>query len=315
MALGRYAAPLVLLLASGCGGGSEGAAASPTPSAGTPATVFRGALPIRAVATTGMVADLVAGVGGPRVAVSGLMGEGVDPHLYHASPGDLQKLAAADIIFYNGLHLEGKMAEVFARLSHSRATFAVTEGLPPELLRQPPEFQGQFDPHVWFDVSLWARCALRLGEILAAFDPGGAAEYRERAAKLQSSLLDLHQEVRMRIAEVPREARVLVTAHDAFGYFGRAYDLEVRGIQGLSTDSEASVREIGRLVALIAERKVRAVFVETSVSERNIRALIEGCAARGHRVVVGGQLFSDAMGKPGTPEGTYAGMVRHNVET
>ncbi len=292
--------------------GRSGADASPSQ-----AQIRRhaGGFPIRAVCTIGMVADLAVNVGGSRVAVEGIMGEGVDPHLYKASPGDLQRLGSADIIFYNGLHLEGKMADILVRLARTRPTFAVTEDLPPELLREPPEFQGQYDPHVWFDVSLWARCLDRVVHVLAEFDPPHAGEYRERGSAYRKRLEALHGEVKKQLAEIPPGGRVLVTAHDAFGYFGRAYEVEVRGIQGMSTDAEAGVRELSRLADFIAERKLKAVFVETSVPERFVRALVEGCQARGHRVVIGGQLYSDAMGKPGTPEGTYEGMVRRNVDT
>ncbi len=319
----------VLLLASPAAGCGPGGAASGDAGAsagagrgggerGTPQAEVRrhaGGSPIRAVCTIAMVADLAANVGGAHVAVEGIMGEGVDPHLYKASPGDLQKFGTADIIFYSGLHLEGKMADILVRLARTRPTFAVTEGLPPGLLREPPEFQGQYDPHVWFDVSLWAHCLDRVAQVLAEFDPPHAVEYRERGAAYRLRLEKLHEEVKKRMAEVPPDRRVLVTAHDAFGYFGRAYEVEVRGIQGMSTDAEAGVRELSRLADFIAERKVKAVFVETSVPERFVKALVEGCRARGHSVEIGGQLYSDAMGKPGTPEGTYEGMVRRNVET
>jgi manganese/zinc/iron transport system substrate-binding protein len=262
-----------------------------------------------------MIADLVANLGGPHVAVEALMGEGTDPHLYKASPGDVKKLSGADIIFYNGLHLEGKMVEIFERLAQSQPTFAVSAGIPKENLRSPPEFQGQHDPHIWFDVSLWAQAADYVRDVLIRFDPPRAESYRSQGETYLARLKELHAEVTRELASIPEDRRILITAHDAFGYFGRAYGIQVLGIQGISTDSEAGVRRMRELVELILAKRVKSVFVESSVSERSIQALVEGCKAQGHGVTIGGQLFSDAMGKAGTPEGTYLGMVRHNVKT
>lgn len=276
----------------------------------------RGGVPsgrLEVVCTTGMVGDLVARVGGERVRVTVLMGEGVDPHLYKVSPGDVRDLIRADLIFYSGLHLEGKMGEVFARLARRKPTVAVTAGLDHEGLLRTAE--GAADPHVWFDVSLWARGLEVVRKALATADPAHAGEFEARADAYEADLSRLHEECRARVSAIPEGRRLLVTAHDAFGYFGRAYGMEVMGIQGLSTESEASVLEVNRLVDLLCERRIPAVFIESSLSDRNVRALVEGCAARGHRVVVGGELYSDAMGTPGTPEGSYEGMVRHNVET
>ena len=274
---------------------------------------FSGNYPIRIVATTGMVADLVEHVGGSHVDVTALMGEGVDPHLYKASSGDVAKLNRADMVAYSGLHLEGRMGEVLSRLAHRKPAFAVTDGLEHDrLLQVGPE---QFDPHVWFDVALWAQCLSRVEQALVEFDPTHATDYRQQAATYLNELSTLDTWCREQVAAIPGERRVLVTAHDAFHYFGRAYEIEVKAIQGISTQAEAGVSQINELVDLISQRKIKAVFVETSVSERNIRALVEGCDDRGHQVTVGGQLFSDAMGKPGTAQGTYVGMVRHNVET
>ncbi len=283
----------------------------------------RGGRAILAVCTTGMVADVVRNVGGDRVNVVQLMGEGVDPHLYKASTGDIARLESADVIFYSGLHLEGKMADIFERMARRRPTVAVTSGIvtsgnvtsgigEKRLLETAP---GHYDPHVWFDVALWNRTIPPVVEALVARDPEHEADYRARGQKYTEELEKLNAWCHERLGAIPTNRRVLVTAHDAFSYFARAYDFEVRAIQGISTESEAGVREINQLVAFMVERGVKAVFVESSVSERNIRALVEGCEARGHHVTVGGELFSDAMGRPGTPEGTYAGMVRHNVET
>ena len=274
---------------------------------------YQGKFPIKVVCTTGMVADLVRNVGGERVAVEQLMGEGVDPHLYKASTGDIAKLSESDAIFYSGLHLEGKMGDVFVRLARRRPTFAVTEGVPVNRVRELAE--GHFDPHLWFDVSLWSDAATVVRDALVEFDPPHAAEYKSRAEAYRAELAKLHQYCRDQLATIPKDRRVLVTAHDAFFYFGDAYDLEVKAIQGISTDSEAGVKEINDLVDFLVKRGIKAVFVETSVSDRNIRALAEGSQSRGHKVTIGGELFSDAMGQPGTPEGSYVGMVRHNVDT
>ncbi len=260
-----------------------------------------------------MVADLARTIGGNRVAVTQIMGEGVDPHLYKASPGDVQILGDADAIFYSGLHLEGKMTDVFVRLARKKPTFAVTEHLSDGSVLETAA--GAYDPHVWFDVSLWRQAAGVVRDALMAFDPKHAAEYQSRADAYQAELAKLDDYAKTQLATVAKDRRVLVTAHDAFRYFGRAYDVEVKGIQGISTESEAGVREVNELVDFLVARKIKAVFVESSVSDKNVRALLEGCRARGHTVVIGGELFSDAMGKDGTPEGSYPGMVKHNVDT
>jgi manganese/zinc/iron transport system substrate-binding protein len=268
---------------------------------------------IKVVCTTGMVADLVRNIGAERVQVTQLMGEGVDPHRYKASLGDVNKLNGADLVFYSGLHLEGKMADIFERTATRRPTVAVAESIDPKDRLQ--DEQRATDPHVWFDVSLWSQAAGSVRDALMKFDPPNASAYKARADAYQAELAKLHEYAKTQLASIPKERRVLVTAHDAFQYFGRAYDIEVRGIQGISTETEAGLKDINDLVDFIVRRKVKAVFVETSVNERNMRALQEGCQAKGHQVVIGGELFSDAMGKDGTPEGTYAGMVRHNVDT
>jgi manganese/zinc/iron transport system substrate-binding protein len=273
---------------------------------------FGGEYPVKVVCTTGMVADLVRNVGGSHVEVVQLMGEGVDPHLYKASPRDVSELTKSDAIFYSGMHLEGKMADLFVRMAHRKKTVPVTEKIVDAALETD---DGAYDPHVWFDVSLWRQALDVVRDELADLDPEHASEYRENAEKYGQRLDALHQYAKAKLNEIPADRRVLVTAHDAFRYFGRAYDIEVRGIQGISTESEAGVKEINDLVDFITNRKIKAVFVESSVSDKNMQALIEGCRARGHEVVVGGELYSDAMGKPGTPQGTYEGMVTHNVET
>ncbi len=270
---------------------------------------------LKVATTTGMIADAARTIGGERVAVNALMGPGVDPHLYKATPGDMRTLQDADLILYNGLHLEGRLADVLVRLAARKTTVQVTESIDEKLLREPPEFAGHFDPHVWFDVGLWISVVERTRDALASSDPAGKGEFEQRATAYIASLRELHEHCKAEIARIPAERRVLVTAHDAFGYFGRAYGIEVLAIQGISTDSEGSLRQINSLVDTLVQRKVPAVFVESSVPRKNIDALVEGCRSRGHTVTVGGELFSDAMGAAGTPGGTYIGMVRHNVDT
>jgi manganese/zinc/iron transport system substrate-binding protein len=268
-----------------------------------------------AVATVGMVADAVREVGGDRVRVDALMGPGVDPHLYKASEGDVRRLFQADVVFYVGLHLEARMADVLDGMSARTRTVAVGTAIPTERLLRPPEFEGAYDPHVWFDVAMWAHTVARVADEMADADPANAAYYRANAAAYRARLDTLDAYVRGRAAEVPPERRVLVTAHDAFNYFGRAYGFEVRGLQGISTAAEAGTHDVQALAELIARRRIPAVFVETSVPRRTIEAVQEAVRARGFRVRIGGDLFSDAMGSPGTPEGTYPGMVRHNIDT
>ncbi len=274
---------------------------------------------ITIVATTGMVADLARVVGGDRVLVTALMGEGVDPHLYRPTPGDLRMLEQADLILYNGLLLEGRMADVFERMGTRKPTVAVTAKIDRARVHAKEGATDHDDPHVWFDVAMWSQAVEAVREALVKADARGgekaAAEYAERAERYRKELLDLDAWCRAELGTIPAERRVLITAHDAFGYFGKAYGVEVRGIQGVSTDSEASMPAISGLVELIVSRKVSAVFVESSVPRKTVEALVEGAKSRGHTVRIGGELFSDAMGADGTPEGTYVGMVRHNVRT
>ena len=270
---------------------------------------------IRVVTTTGMVTDIVENVGGDRVHVEGLMGPGVDPHLYKATEGDVIRLADADMVFYNGLHLEAKLAEVFERMGGRVRTVAVTNGIPRERLIASAAFGASYDPHVWFDVRLWMDSAREASDALATIDPAHATTYRANAKQYLADLAELERYVRRRVREVPRERRVIITAHDAFNYFGRAYGFEVRGLQGISTVTEAGTGDVQDLAAFIVDRRIPAIFVESSVSPRMIQAVEEAVRARDFDVGIGGSLFSDAMGDPGTPEGTYVGMVRHNVDT
>jgi manganese/zinc/iron transport system substrate-binding protein len=270
---------------------------------------------LRIVTTTGMITDIVERVGGERVQVEGLMGPGIDPHLYKASAGDVRALSSAELIFYNGLHLEAAMAEVLEEMNGRIRTQAVTDRIPRDRLLAPPEFQGQFDPHVWFEVGLWSLAVEVVRETLVEVDPDGEAEYGERARLLIEELAELDSWVRERVAEVPEDRRVLITAHDAFNYFGRAYGFSVEGLQGLSTVSEAGTGDVQRLANLIVAREIPAIFVESSIPRRNVEAVQAAVGAKGGAVEIGGTLYSDAMGNPGTEDGTYPGMVRHNVNT
>jgi manganese/zinc/iron transport system substrate-binding protein len=272
--------------------------------------------PLRIAATTGMIGDLAQNIGGERVAATSLMGPGVDPHLYKPSAGDIRTLEDADVIFYNGLELEGRMTDILVGIARSGTpTVPVAENIPPDRLREPPEFAGKYDPHIWFDVTLWQLAAQRVKDELAAFDPGSEAAYQANLDAYLAQLDELHAYVQSELARIPEDQRVLITAHDAFGYFGDQYGIEVRGLQGMSTATEATAGDIQELAELIAERQIPAIFVESSVPPATIEAVQAAVQDRGFDVVIGGQLFSDAMGAAGTPEGTYLGMVRHNVDT
>ena len=264
------------------------------------------------VTTTGMIQDIVRNLGKDHLQVVALMGPGVDPHLYKATASDTRKLYLADIIFYNGLHLEGKMIPILKKM-RTKAVYAVTEEIPRNLLRKPPQMHNAYDPHVWFDVSLWIRAAKKVQSVLEKQDPSFAEQYRKNGTMYQSKLQNLHKWVLKKIASIDKEKRILVTAHDAFGYFGQAYNIKVIGLQGISTAAEYGIRDIERVVDMLVKCKIRAVFVESSVSRKSIEAVIQGCQSQGHSVKIGGSLFSDAMGPEGTPQGSYVGMVKHNV--
>jgi manganese/zinc/iron transport system substrate-binding protein len=265
------------------------------------------------VATTTVVADLARQVGGDRVTVESLMPPGVDPHSYKATPGDADRLAGADLVLASGLHLEGRLASLLGKLGRRMRVVAVADGLPGDrLLAAGP---GMHDPHVWFEPRLWAGCAAPVAEALAAVDPPHADEYRDRAAAYAARLAALDDELGGLIAAIPAGRRVLVTAHDAFRYFGRAYGIEVVGVQGTSTESEAGLGDINRLVDLVVEREIPSVFVETSVSDRNVTALQEGARSRGHELRLGGRLYSDSLGGPGSGAETLEDMLRANVAT
>lgn len=300
---------LTVLIGAGCdaaGGSGAGAAAD-------------GSKKLRVVATTTMIGDLVSRVGGDRIDLTVIMGAGVDPHTFKPSPADFAALAKADLAFYNGLHLEGKMVETFEGKLRDKSV-AVAEAVPTDRLLSWQEGQGgAHDPHVWFDVSLWSLAADAVRDALVRVDPAGADGYRQRAAALSSSLAALHEEARTKLASIPAERRVLITSHDAYSYFGKAYAVDVRGLQGISTETEAGIQGINGAVDFILQRKIPAIFVESSVSPKTIERVQADCKARGFDVRIGGELFSDAMGQPGQHPGyaveTYEGMVRYNVDT
>jgi len=272
--------------------------------------------PLQVVATTTIVGDLVRTVGGEDIQVEVLMGPGVDPHLYKASAGDVRRMSSADAIFYSGLHLEGKMTDVMAGMNQRGVrTVAVAECIPEDRLIPLQGFEGLHDPHAWFDVDLWSETVGCVTRALTELHPAGADTYAANAKAYLDELAELDLWVRRRAAELPPEQRVLVTAHDAFAYFGRAYGFEVRGLLGVSTASETGTADIQRLAEFIVEHRIPAVFVETSVPPRFVEALQEAVAAQGVAIEIGGSLYSDSLGNPGTPAGSYAGTVRANVET
>ncbi len=293
---------LAALLATVLGGGPGG-----------PASAREGgrAEPLRVVTTTNFITDLARRIGGERVEVDGLMGPGVDPHLYKASAGDVADLRRADLVLYGGLELEGKLGDLFAELGEERLVVPVTRDLPRSALRA--EGRGRYDPHVWFDVGLWRRAARTATDALVRADPEHAAEYRLRGAQEIAALGDLDAWVRRTLEVVPPARRVLVTSHDAFHYFGRAYGFRVEAIQGVSTQTEATTADIERVAGVVAERRLPVVFLESSVPRQTVDAVLAAARRGGQPARVGGKLFSDAAGAEGTLEGTYAGMVRHNV--
>ena len=303
----RGVVPLaVLALAlAGCGQRSQGTNSSPS--------AHR---KIRVTTTVTMVGDLVKEVGGDRVEVQGLMGPGVDPHLYKATASDVTKLQNADVIFYSGLLLEGKMQDIFSKLARAKKfVYPVTEAIPQEKLLEPPEFSGHYDPHVWFEVPLWKECVETVVKGLSEFDSANKTHYEQRGVEVKRKMDALHEWALKRAAELPPEKRILITSHDAFNYFGRAYGFKVVGLQGISTVTESSLADMAKMVEFIKKNNVKAVFVESSVPPNTIKRISEDAGVK-----IGGELFSDAMGTPGQMEngydlGTYEGMIKHNLDT
>ena len=305
------AAVIAACLAGGCDdaapGGGGGASTAPVKK-------------LKVAATTTMIGDLVRSIGGDRVELTVVMPPGTDPHTYKPSTGDIGRLAAADLVFYNGLHLEGKMVETFEQKLKGKAVAVVEKAVPTDRLIPWQEGEaGAHDPHVWFDVKLWGLVAGKIAESLAAADPAAGGDFHRRHSQLSRELEDLDRYVREQVATIPTERRVLVTSHDAYGYFGRAYGVDVRGIQGISTETEAGIQAINAAVDFIIGRKIPALFVESSVSPKTVQRVQADCAARGFEVRIGGELYSDAMGQPGEHPGyevhTYEGMIRYNVDT
>lgn len=271
---------------------------------------------LNVVTTTTMITDMVKNIGGDAIAVQGLMGSGVDPHLYKASEGDVSKLFNADVVFYSGLHLEGKLVEVFEKMERRNAkTYAIAEILDKNKLIGSEYFASNYDPHVWFDIDFWKEMTVFTTEKLKELDPTNTQLFEENSKIYVQQLDALQTEVKERINSLPKEKRILVTAHDAFNYFGKAFHFQVVGLQGLSTATEAGVQDVQKLAKFIIEKDVKAIFVESSVPKRTIEALQASVRSKNHEVSIGGTLYSDALGSSGTVEGTYLGMFRYNVTT
>jgi manganese/zinc/iron transport system substrate-binding protein len=291
---------IVLPLLAACGGGGETAVADGR---------------LNVVATTGYVGDAAKIVGGEWVNVTTLMGPGIDPHLYVASEGDVRRLSDADLILYNGLFLEARMSNVLQQIGRSKSVVAVAEAVAEEQRLPSAAYSDAYDPHVWFDVQLWQIVVAAVRDALSATDPENAANYEANAAAYLSELAELEEYVQAQAARIPPEQRVLITAHDAFGYFGRAYGFEVRGLQGISTEAEAGAADVQTLANFIAANRIPAIFIESSVPVRTVEAVQAAVAAQGFQVAIGGELFSDALGDGNTAEGSYLGVMRHNIDT
>ena len=271
---------------------------------------------LQVVTTTTMITDLVKIIGADKIEVKALMGAGVDPHLYKASAGDVSKLFEADAVIYNGLHLEGKLEEVFEKMRHqNKTTIAVADALDKATLIGSEYFASNYDPHIWFSISNWEIITKQIVKELSALDTKNAESFQKNGAAYLKELATLKSEISNKINELPVEKRILVTAHDAFNYFGKSYNFQVVGLQGLSTATEAGVQDVQKMAAFILEKNIKAIFVESSVPKRTVEALQESVASKGKEVVIGGTLYSDALGDVGTPQGTYIGMYKHNVNT
>ena len=312
--LSGFVLALVVALLTGCSNNDTDSNTQDSP-AGDQA-VYSGAFPIKVLTTTGIVADLVREVGGKHVAVDQLMGAGVDPHLYKPTPKDVSRLSKAEVIVYSGLHLEAGMINVFDSQARKKLVYPVTRKAKKDLESDLLKIDGGYhDPHVWFDPKIWSASVIAMGEEFARFDPAHAEDYRANAKRYSKEVQAVFADGKKLLKNIPKEQRVLISAHDAFSYFGRAFDLEVLAIQGVSTDAEAGVRRINELVEFISTRRVPAVFTESTLSDDNIKSLIEGCRAAGHVVRPGGELYSDALGSADGDAGTYLKMVRHNIQT
>jgi len=296
---GAIAVLLLVMTACGEGGGKENGSGKEDV--------------IHIVTTIAQIAEPISVIGGEHVSVQSLMGPGVDPHLYNATQGDIRKLDGSDLVLYSGLHLEGNMTEVFEQIGKTRPVTGIAEAIPKDQLLH--DENGAVDPHVWFDIDLWKQALSSAVEELKKLAPDNAGQFEANKNDYFKQLDELKTEGQTKLAEIDKDQRVLVTAHDAFGYFGRAYDVEVVGLQGLSTEAEIGLSDIDETIAILLEHKVPAVFIESSINPNSIKAVIQGAESKGLKVQLGGELYSDAMGDAGTPEGTYIGMYRHNIET
>jgi manganese/zinc/iron transport system substrate-binding protein len=279
---------------------------------------FAGNYPIKVVCTTGPVADMLRAVGGEHVNVTALMGPGVDPHLYKAVPSDIEQLDRADAVFYNGLHLEGRMADQFEQLARRKPAFAVTHSLvesKDKRLRTPPEFAGHYDPHVWHDPKLWSECVKYVGDVLAELDPKNRDNYIRNRDDYLKQVSEADRYCRDQLATIPSEERVLVTAHDAFGYFCTAYDLTSMPLKGVSTEEEVTIGRMDEVIDFLVKKNIKAVFVESATAPQIVKALIEPCRKAGHEVKIGGELYADALGSADSDADTYLGMMKANIDT
>lgn len=267
------------------------------------------------VATTGMLYDAVINIAGDRMTAEAIMGPGVDPHLYKATQGDLAKLNKADLVVYNGILLEGKMSDILDKLGRQKPVVAAASIIPDSMLLKAAGYEDAKDPHVWFDVNRWKYAVQEIGNAVVDLDSSNASFYRQNTRQYLAELDLLDKYVRSKINEIPESQRILVTAHDAFGYFGDSYGMQVEALQGISTVADFGLKDIANLIDLIIENNIKAIFVETSVSTKSINAVVTGCKEKGHEVTIGGYLYSDAMGELGTVEGTYIGMFKKNVNT
>lgn len=292
---------------------STAAAAASLPALSAPA--LSQAAVLNVVATTGMIADTTRVLAGDLAEVTALMGPGVDPHAYRQTRSDIVAMTRADLVLWNGLYLEAQLEAFLVELGAQKPVVAVAEAISEDRLIAHEDYEGRFDPHVWIVPELWAEVADAIAASLSEAAPDHAETFAANLATYRAEIAEMGAYARDALTAVPEQSRVLVTAHDAFGYLGQAYGYEVMGIQGISTESEAGLERIRQMVDMLVARDIRAVFVETSVSDRNIRALIEGAAAQGHEVTIGGELFSDAMGVEGSYEGTWLGMIDHNATT
>lgn len=305
--------PLTLIIISLFLIGFLAACANASASSLTPDSDSSGKLNV--VATTGQIHDAVLNIAGDAVNLTGLLGPGVDPHLYVPTEGDVTTFSEADIIFYNGLHLEAQMTRVMNQMANRGVTVvAVGDTLPTDRLLN-WDSSAPYDPHVWNDPQLWSLAVETIRDTLIKADPGNADSYRQNTEAYLAEIAAADTFIKEQVTRIPADKRVMITAHDAFGYFARTYGFGVRGLQGISTESEASTADVQQLADFIVERQIPAIFIESSVPPRNIEAVQAAVKARGFEVVIGGSLFSDALGDPGTPEGTYTGMLRHNAKT